>query len=875
MQSTKPSSEVSALYDPAIPIPKVRTLTGREQDLARIKQRLHEAGHAALTVLHGLPGVGKTALATALAHDPDIRAYFSGGVLWAGLGPNPNIPALLSRWAGLLGLSPTQMARLSGTQAWASAIRNAIGSRKMIIIIDDVWQYEDVQALRVGAQNCAHLVTTRHRAIAAQMTPNALMISELNEAQSTLLLNRTMQEEYVGEGLAPLTPGKEQTHVGRGLAPLRGSPQRPCLRRDTATDDDGSVQDHSLQDSFPIEYVGANELAPAPAQRMQDLVQAVGGLPLALTLLGNYLRKQAQQSDEPISAALERLSNVQLRLQISEPHTTIEDHPILYSPSLQSIIAITDKWLPQPAREALYTLSIFPPKPHTFTEEAALAVTAKTYNELDILSDVGLLETNGDRCTLHQLISDYAHIHLHETDEREAHSRLITYIADYVEAHKKDYELLDLESHTIHLVLSQAHAQGKHHELIRIICAFAPFLILRGQYLEAQRHLQRANQAARTLNDNNAITATLLYLGEIEQRLGNYPQAENSLQEGLTLARQMNNNERICPLLTQLGIVFQEQGHFQQAETAYQEGLTLARNIADPISIGTLLDNLGWLIMKRGEFAQSESYLQEGLTLARRIDDRERVGGLLRRLGVLEFYRGKYVQAQSYLQEGLTLARKLGDSEQICALLINLGLVAFYQGINSQAKMYYQEGLELARQIGHREKICSTLINLGDVFVEEGNYVQAETYFQEGLELARQIGHREGISILLLNLGMTARKQGHYNEAKPYLQESLALANQVSRPRTICHILCELGDLSLSEGDAGLADDYFRKMLEMAPADDQELLAFAYYGLARVCALQGDGENARLYSSKSITIFEAMEHRNVAEVRDWIKSTLG
>src|SRR5579859_4227768 len=220
MQNTLSPGEDAALYDPAIPPPKARALIGREQDLASIKQRLYAGGNAALTVLHGLPGVGKTALATALARDPEIRAYFSGGVLWAGLGPNPNIPGVLSHWAGLLGLSATQMARLSGTQAWASAIRNAIGSRKIIIIIDDVWLYEDVQALRVGAQDCAHLVTTRHRAIAAQMTPNAMIISELNQMHSTLLLNQAMQgEQHIEAGRAQGTGSEPLTGSAQGTTP--------------------------------------------------------------------------------------------------------------------------------------------------------------------------------------------------------------------------------------------------------------------------------------------------------------------------------------------------------------------------------------------------------------------------------------------------------------------------------------------------------------------------------------------------------------------------------------------------------------------------------------------------------------------------------
>src|SRR5262249_47771305 len=189
-------------------------------------------------------------------------------------------------------------------------------------------------------------------------------------------------------------------------------------------------------------------------------------------------------------------------------------------------------------RKALYTLSIFPAKPQIFTEEAALAVTASTYDELDLLNDVGLLESYGDLYTLHQVISDYARIHLHETEEHAAYSRLITYIADYVEAHKKDYNLLDLQSPTIYLALSQAPAKAKQRELVSVVCAFAPFLILRGFYQEPERPPLRANQPARTLTDNNAITTTLPSLGKIEQRRGTCSKAKSSLQEGLTLARQ-------------------------------------------------------------------------------------------------------------------------------------------------------------------------------------------------------------------------------------------------------------------------------------------------------------------------------------------------
>src|SRR5579885_340569 len=81
-----------AVIDPAIPLLSTIHLVGRETELVQMRNRLScGVASMALIALHGLPGVGKTALAIALAHDPVVRAHFKDGILWAGLGPEPNI----------------------------------------------------------------------------------------------------------------------------------------------------------------------------------------------------------------------------------------------------------------------------------------------------------------------------------------------------------------------------------------------------------------------------------------------------------------------------------------------------------------------------------------------------------------------------------------------------------------------------------------------------------------------------------------------------------------------------------------------------------------------------------------------------------------
>ena len=99
------------LYDMAIPSLPAINLVGREREIAHIRTQLCAHNNIALTALNGLPGVGKTALSITLAHDPEIRAHFQDGILWAGLGPTPNMPGLFGRWGSLLGISSTQMSK--------------------------------------------------------------------------------------------------------------------------------------------------------------------------------------------------------------------------------------------------------------------------------------------------------------------------------------------------------------------------------------------------------------------------------------------------------------------------------------------------------------------------------------------------------------------------------------------------------------------------------------------------------------------------------------------------------------------------------------------------------------------------------------------
>lgn len=664
----------------------------------------------------------------------------------------------------------------------------------MLLVVDDAWQLEEVLAFKVGGPNCSYLVTTRLPKVAQGFAGDgAVGIQELSEDQGLILLKK--------------------------LAPI------------------------------------AVEAEPDSAR---ELVQWVDGLPLALTLMGNYLRGETRgKQPRRLAAAIERLRQARERLRLAWPQGPLEHHPSLpagVSLSLMASIDVSYHALNRDARVMLLAFSPFPAKPNTFSEAAAVAVSALPAQILDRLTDSGLVETSGpERYTLHLVISDYARL---KCIRKTPYERMATFFVSFVQEHKKDYMLLDQEMGNVLIALHTAYERGLNNSLVLGIIGFTPFLQSRGLYEIAEIHLNRALQAARSIGDTAALVKSLGALGRIDLARGLYLQAEEYLQEGLTLARRIGNTEEIISLLSLEGQVAQRRGNAVNAERYYQEGLALASQIGKSESISALLNNLGTLAISRGDVVRAEEYWQEGVTLARQIGHLEYLRDLL--LDLARLYEGS-AQGDEYLQEAVRLALQVGDPEKISLVLNNLGSVAQKHGDLSRAGKYWQEGLALARQIDNPEQIIRLLLPLAASAKEQGNVTEAEHYYLDGLFLARQIDHPLLIMDILGGLGAIATSSGDYIQAKTYYQEGLTLARESGVDLIIIIYLLKLGLLEDKQGNIMQAESYYLELLALdrKMGESKEIMA-TLNRLGDLATERGDYARAEQYLKESLDLVRQM-----------------
>lgn len=151
-------------------------------------------GHSSVvvSVISGMAGIGKTAFAVQWAHQ--VRERFPDGQLYANLrgfdpGRSPMSSATAVR-AFLEALGVAAQCIPASPQAQIGLYRSLLAERRMLIVLDDAYDAEQIRPLLPGATGCLVLVTSRNQLTSLVVSDGAHLITldllTVNEALDLL-----------------------------------------------------------------------------------------------------------------------------------------------------------------------------------------------------------------------------------------------------------------------------------------------------------------------------------------------------------------------------------------------------------------------------------------------------------------------------------------------------------------------------------------------------------------------------------------------------------------------------------------------------------------------------------------------------------------
>jgi tetratricopeptide (TPR) repeat protein len=595
------------------------------------------------------------------------------------------------------------------------------------------------------------------------------------------------------------------------------------------------------------EWVGGEKVAQE-LEDAKEICQRLGYLPLALNLVGRYVKKRKIS----LAQMLRRLEEKKLA------HESLardeKDRTWTLNVKWGVVAAFELSWddLSHDAKELAVLLSLFAlaPIPWTLVESVETEKAAEKLEDSRVeLESLHLLQGE-DSYQLHQLIREFFQLKQGDFNQVEefkqsfcrvmvavakdipdfptleqitAVSPVIPHIAEVAKNLIQYVNNDDLISPFIGnaqfyqgqglynqaapwseqcLEVSKKRLGEEHPDVATSLDNLAVIYYFQGRYSEAETlHIQALALRRKLLGEEHPdIALSLNHLALLYRYQGRYNEAEPLYLEALALMRQLLGEEHrdVAACLNNLALLYNSQGRYGEAEPLQLQSLALRRKLLgeEHPDVAASLNNLASLYDSQGRYSEAEPLYIQALALRRKLlgEEHPDVASSLNNLAGFYNFQGRYSEAEPLVIQALVLKRKvLGEEHPDVALnLNNLAFFYYSQGRYSEAEPLYLQALALWRKLlgAEHPSVATTLNNLAALYRDQGKYNEAEHFCIQALELRRKLLGEEhpDFAITLNNMAKLYYLQGRYTEAEPLYFKALEIFEQrlgVSHSRTV------------------------------------------------------------------------------------------
>ncbi|MDG9708546.1 ATP-binding protein [Streptomyces sp. DH10] len=640
---------------------------GRDAELARLDALQGPTGEpatgrAAVAVVEGTAGVGKTALALHWAHRTQAR--FPDGQLYVdlrGFGDEAVMDPGEALHGFLQALGVTAEAVPADTAVASGMLRTLLAGRRMLLVLDNARSTGQVRPLLPSDPGSVAVVTSRNRLDGLVIREGALRIAldVLPRYAARTLLERQMGAERLALepreadelvdlcGRLPLALSVVAARTATAPAGSVGAMVRE-LRRARAPLDLFGLQDADVD--LRTVFHGSYVLLPAPAARLFRLLGCHPGPEFDATVCAAL----AGTADPP-TALLATLTAAHLVRQHVPGRYALHDLLRLYAAEL------LDGGPPQERREGTIRLL------RHYLDTARLA--------------------------------DH---HLEPWRPAPGGAPRPTAAQPPIGDHAAATGWFEAELSALQAVISQAAATpGMEPYAWRLADACAVHLRRSGRRAQRAAVHALARDAADRAGDRAAHATATRRLADALSRLNRAGEALDLLYETLRTCRDLGDEEGVREVRLSLVRVYGSCGAPRRALPHARIALAMAERTGDPLALADGLTSVAQQWERLGEHAVALDHARRALDLYIRLGHLDGQAGILLGMGRAEQGLGRPAAAIGHYEVSLDLDRALGDRYREAHALEHLGDAHAALGRGEDARALWAEALALFEDLHH------------------------------------------------------------------------------------------------------------------------------------------------------------------------------
>lgn len=619
----------------------VAGFAGRLDDLARLDLLLDRSDDqpsgAVICAISGTAGVGKTALAVHWAHG--VRERFPDGQLYVNLrGADPSGSVMQPIEAVRVFLDALQVPPQhipAGLTAQLGLYRSLLAGRRVLVVLDNAREADQVRPLLPGTASARVVVTSRNQLMGLIASEGArpLPLDLLSTVEARALLQRRLGSEPV-----QAEPAAVDAIISR------------CARLPLALAIVAARA--ATHPAFPLAGL-ADELRH-PDGRLEAIAGDDAGTDLRAVFSWSYQAVSAE------AAQLFRLLGLHAGPDISLP-------------AAMSLAGAT----PECARRAMAELAranlVSERLPGRYSQHDLLRAYA---TELRRAHD----SHRHERAALRRLLDHYTHS-AHAANQPLAPHRTSIRLDPPVSAATPErfadraaaMTWLNQERTVLVRAVEQASGAGLHRDAWQLARALTDFFALRSSWQDLAVTQRIALNASRLLQDAQGEGDALCHLAKAHTAMGSYRDAALHLRQALSVFHQLGDLRGQGDTHMHLDLLLWHQGRTDEALDHAERALRLYRAAGHQEGQAIALNNIGYWHGVVGDRQAALEHCEQALAINQAIGNLSGQAHTSDSLGYVHRSHGDHEQAAGWYGRAIVLFRQIDDRSNEAESLINLG----------------------------------------------------------------------------------------------------------------------------------------------------------------------------------------------------------
>jgi tetratricopeptide (TPR) repeat protein len=751
--------------------PETAEFVGRSEELGLLTGEHGDAFR--VSVIEGMPGVGKTALAVRAARI--VSGQYPDGMLYLDFHTHdPGRPSLdpaeaLQRLLRMLNVPAMQIPDTIGERAalWQAQL----GRRRAVVILDDAAGFDQIRPLLPVAGQCLILITARRR------------LPDLEGAR-TLTLDALSTDDAIA--------------LFRRIA-----------GQARAQDEDKVATAVGLCGRLPLAIqLTAGRLARDDPPALADLIEELSRSPAQLGGTG--------------AASPEVMSAFDLSYRALEPDHQRFFRRLGVSPcayvSLQAAAALGGCTLAE-AEKALAAL---------LDHHLLARAPADQFRFHDLIRGYAAVRAARDdpEPEQRQAVARLLDYYLHTADKadrvlhpfRRRMPVSVTHLPAASPALGTQEDAAGwLESEWRNILRAAQHA-GRHEwkrKCADLTHVLADFVEIRAYWDEAIASHTLALQACRDVADPAMIAQASLELSVVSQQTGRHEATLPLAEDAAAIYRSLADRRGEAEALDQIGMAHQRAARSREALAYFREARILYHDAADQHGVATTLSHSGIACWHLGRYPDAMGHLREALSFYRDVGDRRGEAKTLNNLGRMQLYCGYHRDALEDYQKSLEIFSEIGGAQNEAILYHNIGGVHHYKGSYEEGLTAFRRALAIYRDIGDLPNEADVLNDIGAIYQSAECYDEALIHHQKARLIAEEIGNLSQQVIALRRIADVRRGSGQHGEAFDHYHTALRLAREIGDPYEEAKILEGIAESTFNTQRPYAARIVFRQALDI------------------------------------------------------------